>query len=324
MIASFVIAGTYSLLELGVFSGLIGGEYLSYIDSIFRGEREYDVLYRIKSVAKEPSMFSIYCSIVIPWILINCYKKKINWTYMLAFFYCNILLLLSFSRTGYITLIIEYVVYFFLCAKFKIYSFKVNYKYFLLVIAVVIVSGIYVIANSDNFIVNPMYVVSTIFSKDANISNVARYGGQEAALNIFYSNPILGVGIGQFGFYAADNYPNFAWQSLEVTDWSLNDFGTTAWPAAFSNYTRLLAEVGFLGTAIFLYMNILLIYNMVALIGKQKLDYQKYSIAILSGMIGLLVSGLSAETFTYIAWWLYIAFYWKTQKSINEEQMKYE
>ena len=77
-----------------------------------------------------------------------------------------------------------------------------------------------------------------------NMSNVARLGMQKVAVNIGIDNALVGVGIGQYGFYAKDYVDENALRSNEVQNWINPDTTENSWPPAFSLYARIVAEQG--------------------------------------------------------------------------------
>ena len=82
------------------------------------------------------------------------------------------------------------------------------------------------------------------------VSNVSRVGMQVAAVKMALASPLLGVGLGGFGFRVGEFVPDWALVSPDVQEWLAETEGT-AWPAVHGLWARLAAETGLAGLVLF-------------------------------------------------------------------------
>lgn len=84
-----------------------------------------------------------------------------------------------------------------------------------------------------------------VLGTEENVSNVTRLAAIRAGLEMFRESPIVGVGLGQYGF----NYPGHLraedLRSSEVRNYV--DGSHPNWPPTYSIHARLLAETGIIG-----------------------------------------------------------------------------
>ena len=77
-------------------------------------------------------------------------------------------------------------------------------------------------------------------------SNITRAGLQYAAFSMFLSNPLIGVGLGQFQFNVVDYLP--AWSYLSVEIQAVAQSGNPKYfMGTFNTHLRVLAESGIIG-----------------------------------------------------------------------------
>lgn len=257
---SFIISSFCGVVEIFSLLDIPGSlDFLSIIDSIYRGDimRQF---YRIQSFASEPSVYSNYLSIIYPFLLSSfCFQKNKE----IAFFAINLLwllLLFTFSRTGYFIMFLETITYLFMIRKNNRYGLHFIYsiKTYLLLESVAFLL-ILIIGGVGSDIYNLEYIMRTItsFSDNnvyANMSNVTRIASSVAGIYIFLDHPFLGIGYDQFAFYAAEYYPSWAYISSEIVQYATNYTDKELWPPLYVYYIRLLAEVGIIGFLSFAYL----------------------------------------------------------------------
>ena len=256
ILISAYIFGAYSFFELMSILGWYElRDIVNFIDGFFRNGEIRDGIFsyvRIRSLTAEASYFAMYCGVVFPWLISNTIRKKniINKILSTMFvLYFAVLLVFSFSRTAYFMILLEMLIMAFVYRK----SILKNMSKFIFCVSILLVSVIAMIgyfAQSSNIMVNvdvESVFLSFISGEESyDMSNTSRFGAQIAALNMFFDNPILGVGWGQFPYHYVEYIPAWAWSSAEVQVWGSNIIGTPMIPV-HGLYARLLGELGILG-----------------------------------------------------------------------------
>ncbi len=130
-----------------------------------------------------------------------------------------------------------------------------------------------------------------------------RYALTAAAWGVFHDHPVLGVGLGQSGFYLFDHLP----------DWALDRnpemaFLLAPWSWTFPNpknlWVRLLAESGLVGMLFFTVFLLLCAAASVALLSQRGSEYR------LTGLYGMLavpavfISGFSLDSLALPTMWI--------------------
>ena len=143
-------------------------------------------------------------------------------------------------------------------------------------------------------------VVQSLNSK-TNHSNIARLGLQKSAINMGMDNPIIGIGLGQFGFYADQYIEEDARISFEIQRWT-NPEEVDFWPPAFALIPRIVAEQGFVGAAIFIAF---LLVTMIKFFVKYvKANENTMEILTMVSLIGVIVSTFNADTYGLPQLWI--------------------
>lgn len=316
---SFFIAGLYSVMELIAFVSL---DYtisaISAVDSVFRENSiEGFFLGRLRSVSAEASYFGMYAAMIMPWLVtgfLKANKNKIFYGVINGYFL--ILVFMTASRTAYLLIFLELLLMIVLFKEQLILNMKhMLIPLFIFVICIVCGAAQLIDKMSIDVIT---IMLSITDSSGENLSNIARYGSQLAALNIFLDNPVFGVGYGMFGFYAPDYYPSIAWYSFEVKDWGSNIIGGK-WPPVHGLYARLLAETGGIGLIIwllFIVFSVKRTFDVIALCNDDlKLDVK----AILISLLASFACGFNVDGFIVIGMWIFIAYAWYLNERICNE-----
>ena len=119
--------------------------------------------------------------------------------------------------------------------------------------------------------------------------------------NIFNQHPILGVGLGNAGFFFSKEIPSFGWSLVEVRTLM---YRSTLLLNIKNLWFRLLAETGIVGFAVFIGWLISLVPEFV-----QKFQSNRENIKIL-GLMGFMViaalffEGFSIDSFAMPYWWI--------------------
>jgi len=306
---SFMFTGLYSLIELlGSFGEIsVFQNVLTFIDSMFRSEMNYDFgKYgeKIRSLAMESSYFGAYSSIIYPFVLyrVVCEHNKKKIIYGSLALYLIVLNYLSYSRTAYFVIIIESIAFLYLIRSLINLTKGNIVKY---VSVLLIVGGIFAgvsSSTSDNSSAGASgYSVDEIVVSALDIndlermnSNVTRYSSKLAALFIGLDNPIFGVGVGQFGFYAADYYPDWAWLAPDIR---MMNSEQGRFPVAYDFYLKLFSELGFIGIIIYL-LFLYRIFVSIKSIASLKSNVL-WRACLITSMIGIVLSGGNFDFWEY-------------------------
>lgn len=325
IILSATLSATYSIFELGaLFSDPTCLAIREFIDSLFRDGAEstgviQTYLRGVRSLADEASFFALYSGIVFPWIfagtIIYPGKKRYLFSFLLAlFFMFNIL---STSRTAYVVIAFEILACAILFKKYISFKKITSFMMVLLASFVIIYSNFSDVELLDR--VDFANTFQSIFEEDKlhEGSNVARYGSQQAALAMFKEHPLLGVGYGEFGFYAADYYPNSAWQSFEVLDWGSNVV-PGKWPPTHNFFARLLGETGILGFLAWITFSLIILIEIYRI--KRHLSAQGNIImsALFISFLAIFIFSLQNDSIRIMPLWLFIGLVWGVSMHVSK------
>lgn len=313
IVFSFIPVAIVGLFELLTIFSII--DFSELIENISYLVHSYNrgIVYPkgIRSVTGEASYFAMYSAFAFPFIISyvfteNKLRNKILWGILATLFF--ILMLFTRARTSYAIIFVEIFMLFAFIISAKVDKSK---KKILIVIAVELAAVIFLF-NQDfttNYggDVNSAQELSVTglqssLSDPGNMSNVARMGMMRAAFSVGKDNPIFGVGIGQFGFYASQYVDETALTSSEVQRWVDPNIERDFWPPSFSLYNRIVAEQGFLGIMLWLNVGLYFLYRLIKRVYSMKNDF--LGIALLMSFIGGAICSLNADTFAYISLWM--------------------
>ena len=292
IIASFLLAGAYSFIEILSYTGTPFIDILIFIDEIIRGG--YNMYpFRIRLLGFEASVFGTYLSVACPLILYKAINSK---KYTCLAVYMLLLTGLSFSRTAYVIVFVETVLLFILYRNYLIHHSK---KIFVGIMILLLMSSFAAnyMENTYNIkLMEPAQIIDSLAgeSETHEMSNLTRVGSQMAGYNIFFDNPFVGVGWGQGTFYLNDYYPSWARQSWEVAV-KFRDH-----PIIFGVYPRVLAELGLLGFVSWVSLWMLVVYKLFCL--------NNNVFAIM--MIGILLSGMNMDIVRFYIYWIMLGMVW--------------
>jgi len=119
--------------------------------------------------------------------------------------------------------------------------------------------------------------------------------------NIFENYPILGVGLGNAGFFFPTAIPPEGWQMVEVSR-LINR--TSILLNIKSLWVRLLAETGMIGFSLFFGWLLSLSYFFIKKMRSEKIDLRIMGYAGFFVLLGIVFEGLSIDSFAMPYWWL--------------------
>lgn len=324
---SLIPVGAYGFIELLNILNIVDFSYVIaktsyFIQTYFRGE-----VYPkgIRTVTGEVSYFGMYCAFILPWIMSYIYtektsKKKI--LFALINIYLLVLIVFSKSRTAYAITFLQIFIYSMCILIFK--TSKQNKKIVISMVGGVLVM-FFVINNTviskvktDVNSVSQISISSLIksLSDKNNMSNVARSGMQRSAIQMGLDNPVIGIGLGQYGFYAQEYLDGKAMTSHEVQTWASED--NDAWPPVFSLFSRIIAEQGIVGIIIWASMLMYIIFSMIRQLRRKQNDI--LGISLLVSFMGVIISWLNADMFSMISFWILLPFIIKYNNEKNTDK----
>lgn len=324
---SFIPVGIVATLQLLNLLKLFDFSYIiskvSYIvNASLRGD-----LYgtRIRGVSAEASYLGMYCAFVFPWFfsyLLTSKKRMTKIYFAIISFILLALVVGTKSRTAVILTLLDIIVIGFLI----IFLYK-NVRTKILSSLTLIIMTIFLFNFSslmDLIINRPITEENTTIETPSNTvnnyevgglissisdntidSNIARSSMQKAALNIGIDNPIIGVGLGQFGFYINDYIPEGAKEnSYEVRNWI--DTTVSVWPPVHSLYHRIFAEEGTIGLILYFAFIVTVCLKIFIKIIINRNDKTKclLGIILLSSYSSILVGGLTLDQFVIPQFWI--------------------
>lgn len=122
----------------------------------------------------------------------------------------------------------------------------------------------------------------------------------QAGLEIFSEHPVLGVGLDNAGFFFPQKLTPYGWTMAEP----YKMYYSSALPNTLSLWVRLLAETGILGFALFTSFLYLMWQSSVPLVKSSRQLQRAAGLAGQMVLIGLLMEGLSLDTFALPYYWI--------------------
>ena len=137
-----------------------------------------------------------------------------------------------------------------------------------------------------------------------NVSNQSRFGIQYSSIQVFKSNPIVGVGFGQQSFTGRHLYPSWATKNNWEFEQIYQNSKERSFPPGYNLYTRLLAETGIIGFFIFLFLIYTTFKQTKRLIRGDDYETKTVGVILLITFIGLYINWLQIDTFRVYVFWL--------------------
>lgn len=137
---------------------------------------------------------------------------------------------------------------------------------------------------------------------DENVSNVTRLASIQAGLKMFRETPIVGVGLGQYGF----EYPG-AVRAEDFRSWEVRiyvaDTPDATWPPGFSLHVRMLAETGLVGYVLFIAMVVPILIRAFAQASVG--SYMgRVQLSMAMTLTGWMLLGFSIDSFRFFGGWI--------------------
>lgn len=136
---------------------------------------------------------------------------------------------------------------------------------------------------------------------EENVSNITRSASISAGISMLLERPVLGVGLGQFGFHYPRHLEANDLRSYEVRSYVKDN---DQWPPAYSLHARMLAETGILGYIAWL--GFILINLIRSLHGAFQVRDSSTSVhlGIAMTLCGWLLLGISIDSFRFFGGWI--------------------
>jgi hypothetical protein len=298
---SAVLCAVFSVFEILSRHLGVATSIYSFLDGIVHGGYPPSVLHkdwdlRVRSLAFEPPAFGNFAGFAWPWLTAacSCSHGYARLGYIAAWGLLTTLLFYSDARTGIIllagsTFVLAVLRFGYFPSKPHRREQGVSYIITALLITIMVASIILFAANFQR------YEASVIAG--SSVSDISRLASIETAVNIFLDNPFFGVGLGQYAFYLNKYVPQWGHLSWEMVTWLTYP---QLWPASYSVYARLAAELGFVGLIAWTGLWILLAQKvLVASLAYRRVTGMVPAVAypLIASCYCVLLSGIATDTF---------------------------
>jgi len=251
----------------------------------------WEGLPRVSSTLREPTYFGNYLITIIPILLGGVIYKQYYFAkskksmYFLLFLLFTALIV-TFSRAPYVGMIIATLILFFISSRYNfLLTLSIFIKFSLIVgsgilfLSFAIRKNILLIILERYFSIQIMHDISTFERATMIITQ----------LNIFKKFPILGVGLGNFGFYYNKFKPDWGYAVAES--------GKSFFPSQ-NIYGEIMAETGILGiTSFFLVLLLVVIIGLKTFKYSKSSFYKATSLGLVSGFVGYMVTMFAVGDF---------------------------
>ena len=184
---------------------------------------------RVYGFSAEPSFLSVYLILITPLFIYFLKSRNNGISLFLLFMFFSFLFLVIQSRLGYVLFLGQIIIYFYF------YS-RCNIKFIKTFITLIISLLIFVVL-SINFLFN--------FENNLHyFSNIQRINSLLTGMQVFYDNPVFGIGWGQFKYYY-EAYVVYFHDSFNLKQALVNH--ETSDIIIHNFYIRLLADLGLVG-----------------------------------------------------------------------------
>ena len=310
LIFSSILASFWGILMVfGNISGLFPSNFLPL-----------DIFPRLSGTATEPQVFADFLLVGIPFSLVLLVKKSSLVNFVNTFILI-LALAMTFSMGGWVAAFLSLTLFFLLVRKL------ISIKHFFGVWGIIILSILTVSVLSLSF---PSYQnnFSMYFSKlkfwnihkeatiyhetmknrnkniyEGNLVNrfddkLQRTWMTEAAINMFKSRPLFGIGTGNYGYF----YNVFKPEGTPIKPYR---------EKTHNAYLEVLAENGIVGFLCFLGF-------IVGVLSVSSKGRDLFALAFLASVVGLLIHGLSFGILSHNHFWIALGLVFASRKLVNE------
>lgn len=287
VLISFIPVLLYAFIEIGDRILKVGlFQTANQILEPILHDRIYQQGARVRGFAFEPSYFSLVLCFIFPWLLYYV-QKTLKFKWILSLFF--IVVYFTYSRAAYLIIIGQILLFLVLSIlNGKLTKFQKGVFFSFPIVLLVTVPFW-------------MEIVLSLFEfRSTNISNLIRFSSMLATINLGIHNPILGVGLGQSGFYLTEFYPDFIWSAYNASNWVHAD--TSMGSPTFSLLPSIFSDLGILGLFAFLSLWLYPIKSSLKLVFRKQAKPIDLILIILN--IGLLVGSFGVDGFTFVGYWV--------------------
>jgi hypothetical protein len=267
--------------------------------------RGHFIVGRIQSVTYEASNFGMFAIFTLPWLWALANQRSTTLRRIACWALFLNLLALSFlsGRTSLVGVlpVVLLIPYLRLLLVARGGAFRGMYYVLMVSYLLLSIAPLFAIALFQD------EIAAAAIASD-NLSNVSRFGTMAIQINEFLLNPIFGIGMGQYPFQVTQLIPSWA-NTWEFQKW-VTDPDASFFPS-FSLYSRILAELGAVGYAIWLFFCTLMVGKVAASAHRFYLRYGSFpyiGAAILCGFFGLQFSGWVIASYKIPYIWLVLGF----------------
>jgi len=299
---TFILVFLFSILQFYAYYFKVGFALYNLIGGYIyeEGVIEYALERRaglgLHSVSQEPSFLAMYVAVVFPYVVLS----KSNVMLRIVFFSLGVaLIVLTWSRTAYVIFVFQLLL---IC--FLYYFHYISLKRIVFYIPLFFIFVALVLFTESKL----SLILMSVIDVENSGSSAARLGAAYSAMVLWFDgHSLLGVGLGQAGYYLIDYLPQWAFLSGDAYD----VVNGVRWPPIHNFWIRLLAEVGVIGVLLFLmlFMYIVIKVNRVVkekyLFNKEK-DFIGY--AVLTSLVGAFLIMFNRETITNMNVWVSLGF----------------
>lgn len=316
---TFLLAFTWGFFEFLYKFTFYGFNFIHNIDCLVSINCN-DYHDRLKFFSGEPSWFGIYLVFSLPFFIsyINDFKSV-----FLRYFFILIFLFFAyftFSRTVYMVIIFQFFIFFifhiyFILKERRAFGNLMKYSVVVVLSSLLLIfplfpkffSRIGKIIKID-YLQGKSFIGSFSENSYAKQSNTTRKNMQLAGIKMWLDNPILGVGLGQYGFHVK-KYLNsdFFEKTSKRYNPEIDDYfnKTNIWPASHGLLSRMLAELGVIGSFLWISIWIYLLYKLVISLKSGFYIEEKIILIIIIASLQLL--NFSSDSFRFLGYWLEIS-----------------
>lgn len=123
-----------------------------------------------------------------------------------------------------------------------------------------------------------------------------------AGFRVFEEHPLMGVGLGNSGFFFLDYIPSYGWRAPEVVQAIRTNSFT--FPNPKNLWIRLLAETGIVGFTLFIVWLLVVLMRILQLMSHSDRQYKMLGLVGVLSMIAFVVEGFSVDTFALPYIWV--------------------